>query len=521
MILSDPNGKPATSAGIGGRATLDDLFRRAVERRPGAMALIDSPNHRRITDLPARSLTYAQADRVIAGIAGRLHRIGLRPDAIVGLQLANSVECVLTILAVLRAGMIAMPLPLLWRRAQLIDALSRSGASALIVSGRVGGHDQYDDALLAAAETFHIRFVCGFGSEVPDGVVGLSDLFTADAIDPLPPAEEEPYPPGPAAHLAAITWDVSAEGPVPIARSHAELAAGGLGVLLESRLRRDATILTTLTMSSFAGLASAFLPWLLTGGTLALHHPFDPATFADQQGAIGPDAVVLPGPMVAPLADAGTLSVGDGLSSVLAVWASPDRLSRSPAWRDESATMLDIQTFGETGLVAARRGLGGRPGTVPFGPIAAPRGTKGAVIVGEIRATPHGTIAMRGPMVPRSAFPPGVEQTSLPQLKLGAGGLVDTGFACWSDRDSAPLVVTGPPPGMVSVGGYRFLMRDLQDLIAEIDPGATLAALPDAMSGHRLAGSTSDPEGVQQALIARGVNPLLVNAFRERRPLAA
>jgi hypothetical protein len=41
------------------------------------------------------------------------------------------------------------------------------------------------------------------------------------------------------------------------------------------------------------------------------------------------------------------------------------------------------------------------------------------------------------------------------------------------------------------------------------------------MSGHRLAGSTSDPEGVRQALIGRGVNPLLVNAFRERRPLAA
>ncbi len=53
---------------------------------------------------------------MISAIAGRLRRMGLHTDAIVGLQLANTVESVLTLLAVLRAGLIAMPLPLLWRR---------------------------------------------------------------------------------------------------------------------------------------------------------------------------------------------------------------------------------------------------------------------------------------------------------------------------------------------------------------------------------------------------------------------
>ena len=407
VILGEPNGKPATS-GVGGRATLDDLFRRAADRRPDAIALIDPPNRSRFTDFPARSLTYAQADRAISAIAGRLHRIGLRSDAIIGLQLANTVEFVLTFLAVLRAGMIAMPLPLLWRREDIINALSRAGGSAFIVSGRVGEHDQLDDALQAAVETFHIRAVCCFGQNVPDGVVSLSDLFTAEALDPLPPAEERPYPPGAAAHLAAITWDVCADGVIPVARSHAELAAGGLAVLLESRLQQDATILSTLTMASFAGLATALLPWLLVGGTLALHHPFDPDAFIDQQSMVAPDAVVLPGPLVAPLTEAGSLTVGTGLSSVLAVWPAPDRLARAPAWRDTTTDMVDVQVFGEVGLIAARRSTGGRPGVVPFGPVAVPRGTKGGVIVGEVRATTNGTVAMRGPMVPRFAFPPGV-----------------------------------------------------------------------------------------------------------------
>ncbi len=179
MILGEPSEKP-TSTGIRGRATLDDLFLRALARRPDAIALIDPPNHEDFTDRPPRSLTYAQADRLISAIAGRLHRIGLRSDAFVGLQLANSIEFVLTFLAVLRAGMIAMPLPLLWRRADITAALSCAGASALIVNGRVGAHDQFDDALQAAAETFQIRFVCGFGPNLPDGVISLDELFDSE-----------------------------------------------------------------------------------------------------------------------------------------------------------------------------------------------------------------------------------------------------------------------------------------------------------------------------------------------------
>ncbi len=44
----------------------------------------------------------------------------------------NTVDSVLTLLGVLRAGLIAMPLPLLWRRADAVAALSRVGAKALI-----------------------------------------------------------------------------------------------------------------------------------------------------------------------------------------------------------------------------------------------------------------------------------------------------------------------------------------------------------------------------------------------------
>jgi hypothetical protein len=77
--------------------------------------------------------------------------------------------------------------------------------------------------------------------------------------------------------------------------------------------------------------------------------------------------------------------------------------------------------------------------------------------------------------------------------------------------------VTGPPPGLVSLGGYRFALRDLQDMAAQIEPGSTLAALPDTLTGHRLAGNAADRDALRAALERRGTNPLILGAFRERR----
>ena len=249
---------------------------------------------------------------MIAAIAARLRQMDLHADAVVGLQIANTVEGVLTFLAVLRAELIAMPLPLLWHRADAVGAIRRAGASALIVSGRIGATDHFDLAVNAAAEAFTVRQVCGFGPP-PDGAVSLDDLYaTVELGRGAAGASERTASPGRGGHLAAVTWDVTADGPVPVARSGAQLIAGGLAVLLESRLPQNAVVLSTIPPSSFGGIAMTLLPWLVVGGTLALHHPFDCATFAAQCRDLHCDAVVVPGPLVAPLAAAGYLSARTG-----------------------------------------------------------------------------------------------------------------------------------------------------------------------------------------------------------------
>jgi AMP-binding enzyme len=507
-------GDPATAAGDTplSRITLDELFRRVASRRPGAIALADAPNRPAFTDGSPLRLTYAEADRMISAIAGRLRRIGLPTDAIVGIQMPNIVENILTVLGVLRAGLIAAPLPLLWRRADAVSALARVGAKALIACGRVGNFQHCQFAARVAAEVFSIRYVCGFGARLPDGVVPLDDLFTAAKLDAVPPLAREANA---AAHLAVVTFEVGEDGPVPVARRHLEFLAGGLGVLLESRLEPAANVLSTIAPASFAGLCLTLMPWLFTGGTLALHHPFDAGTLARQRREHRCGTLVLPAPVAYRLAKTGLLA-REGPTTVLAAWPAPDRFTGSAEWRERDAALVDVPIFGEAGFVAARRGPGGRPAPIPLGAVVAPRQGADAVAVAELSVTESDTLLLRGPMVPRHPFPPGIERSDQPHFEIRRDGFVDTGYPCRVDPVSNTVAVVGPPSGIVNVGAYRFPLCTLLETIGRIDAGAALAALPDPLLGECLAGTAADLQAMQIALGALGVNPLVIAAFAER-----
>ncbi|HEY5607856.1 MAG TPA: class I adenylate-forming enzyme family protein, partial [Alphaproteobacteria bacterium] len=275
MILGDPK---AANAQTGGQTTLDMLFRQAAARRPDAIALADPPNRANFTDGPPLRLSYAEADRIVSAIAAQLRQLDFQADTVVGIQLPNTVESVLTMLGVLRAGMIAAPLPLLWRRAELTAALGRIGAKIIVTTSWVGDVDHCHLAMQVAADMFSIRHVCGFGERLADGIIPLDDLLNAAELEP--PALERQG--NPADHVALVTFDVTPDGLVPVARNHTQLIAGGLVALLEGGLQQDAVLLGCCTTGSFAGLALTLVPWLLTGGTLALHQPFDPVAFSVQ-----------------------------------------------------------------------------------------------------------------------------------------------------------------------------------------------------------------------------------------------
>jgi hypothetical protein len=485
-------------------ATLDELFRRAGVRHPQTIALIDPPNRESFTDGAPRALSYAEADLLISVFAARLHALGLRTDAVVAIQLPNTIEGVIALMGVLRAGMIAALLPLLWRQQDIVDALRGTGAKAIVTCARAGQYAPAQAAMLAAVELFPIRHICGFGRELPDGVVPLDELYAQTSIDFVP----GPARPGVAAdHVAVLTFDVTADAVVTLARSHAQLIGGALAPFLEADLAPDAALLSTISPSSFAGLALGVVPWLLCGGTLALHQGCDPTVLAAQCGTLTEATVILPGPALAPLSGADAFNAS--LKSIIALWRAPERLASCAPWHGEAA-LVDVAAFGEIGLLASRRGEGGIPAPFPCGPIGAPRGLTGAVTVAETARSKAGTLALRGPMVPVQTFPPGAEQGSA--FTPDPASFVDTGFPC--RRDGDVLTITGPPVGITAVGGYRFRRPALEAQVAAIDPAATILAVPDGTVGERLAGTAADPRTMRVALQAAGVNPLISGAFR-------
>ncbi len=135
------------------------------------------------TDGAARTLSYAQADHAISAVAARLRSFGLPTDAVVAMQLPNTVDSIVAFLGILRAGMIAAPVPLLWRRRDMVDALGRVGAKAIVTCARAGSVAHADIAMHTAAALFPVRHIFGFGRDLPDGIVSLDDAFAPGGAD--------------------------------------------------------------------------------------------------------------------------------------------------------------------------------------------------------------------------------------------------------------------------------------------------------------------------------------------------
>src|SRR5580693_3291663 len=106
--------------------TLDGLFRRILARQPDALALLDPLNKPKITGQPPRRLTFAQADRAISALAAHFIDAGLPTHSVIAVQLPNTIEFMLTVLAAHRAGLVVALFPQLWRQAELVAGLNRT-----------------------------------------------------------------------------------------------------------------------------------------------------------------------------------------------------------------------------------------------------------------------------------------------------------------------------------------------------------------------------------------------------------
>ena len=469
--------------------------------------MFDPLNKARITGQAPRQMTFAQANRAISALAAHFIDAGLPVNSVIGVQLPNTVEFVLTVLAAHRAGLIVALLPQLWRQAELTAALNRTSARAIVTSSKIDGVSHADLAMNAAAEAFSIRHVCGFGEDLPEGMASLDLALKNESLTERPVVQD-------GRKAALITFDVTSDGLRAVPRTHLNLIAGGLAVFLESRIPQGARLMSAFAPTSFAGITSSLLLWLLSGGTLVLHHPYDGEVLERQVNDCACDTLVAPAAMALRLTDADIGSRLPALRHVIGLWRMPEQVASSAQWTAEQARFTDVYLFGEVGLFGARRSGDGVPVPIMPGPHGAPRDIPGTSIAGETVLTPKGTLALRGPMVTVAAYAPPPTNSLITQP--APPDYADTGYAARIDRSSGAICITSPPSGIVSVGGYRFLSQDLQEWAKRLGQGALLTALPDRLCGFRLAGRAQDNARGREALTQLGLNPLMAEAFRDR-----
>ncbi|HEX8273583.1 MAG TPA: non-ribosomal peptide synthase/polyketide synthase, partial [Longimicrobiaceae bacterium] len=105
------------------------LFEAEARRRPGAVAAVQEN----------RQLSYRELDRRADELACRLRRHGVGPDTVVGLHLERSLELVVGILGILKAGGAFLPLDTSLPAERLLYMLRDAGAAALVTRPALAG----------------------------------------------------------------------------------------------------------------------------------------------------------------------------------------------------------------------------------------------------------------------------------------------------------------------------------------------------------------------------------------------
>jgi mycobactin salicyl-AMP ligase len=235
---------------------------------------------------------------------------------------------------------------------------------------------------------------------------------------------------------AMITFTARAGVPmVPVFRGEDELLAqGALTVLALSRDRGD-VILNPYPCTGPAGLSLGLTPWLISGATLAQHHPFDHAYFVRQLLATGATVTALPSPILAELAKDGVLQRPEcRLRRLGAVWSTPELAPPPPPFNGAAPLLFDLYPLGDLAGVVLRRETRANPASLPLGRVHLEDDGDSAVFV-ETKLGPRrdgdgdGELLLRGPVVshgpaggPLAADREGFVATGLYAAPEGADG---------------------------------------------------------------------------------------------------
>jgi len=202
------------------------------------------------------AVSYAELDLRARGVAGALLARGVRPGDRVGIHSTNSIDAVTLLLACFHAGLIAVPVNVRLKAAEVAYVLGHAQP--------VLCYSQPSLAPVAQAAvqecTLDIPIITGLPAAVPD-----------------PPAFDEVLEGSPA--LILYTSGTTAR-PKGVTHSHATLL-GTAATMWPVDVVESATMMVAVPLMHASGLTATMIPGLLAGATLVLLPAFEPGAMLD------------------------------------------------------------------------------------------------------------------------------------------------------------------------------------------------------------------------------------------------
>lgn len=155
--------------GFWDKTILPDYWDRNARQRPDREGLVDSLGSR---------LTWEQAARKIDRIAFALIKdLKLKRDDTLMVQLPNCVEQVLVRLACEKAGVLSIPEMTTFRRTELADIATRTGAIGMVIPKQYRKFDHYEMAKELQVELPNLRHIIVAGKDVPEDCISLTEIM--------------------------------------------------------------------------------------------------------------------------------------------------------------------------------------------------------------------------------------------------------------------------------------------------------------------------------------------------------
>lgn len=284
IVVPEDRIRDFKARGWWGEETLDDLLCRQVAAKADAESCVDPVNREAIMGGTPARLTWAQVEDRVARYVAALHMAGVGRDDVVAVQLPNVIELGLIYLACIRLGAISTPAPVQYREHELAYIVGKTDAKAVVTAARIGKHAHAEMMLTVMAGAPALTTVLVVGGDAPAGTLDLDARAAALGSAEIEAGREAARAAKVCADdIVTICWTSGTEAePKGVPRNHNEWIIMAAGVTDAAGLQAGAVLLNPFPMVNMAGISTSFVSWLLLGGVLIQHQPFDLQIFLQQ-----------------------------------------------------------------------------------------------------------------------------------------------------------------------------------------------------------------------------------------------